>query len=490
LKNTVTTTVSKSHKKYLNSFSSQMVNLNLFHTSIKLLLLALILCAAGTIYKDKYLIEAFKSPTLRATVTTESINQEHQPKASELTSQLEASELTSQLEASELTSQLEASELTSQLEASESTSQLEASELTPPLEASEQQPFWVKLSPQGIEPYTDCSNDTFQHCCVGQCRLHHGSLKPEDVLWKWNDEREGARPLANLTDVLNYMESRKVYPEKSCNIFFSGDSTTSDHTMAATCQLTKAGYKLTSCNPKIGGVHYGNDTQVVCDSNQLDFPHFILENPTAKSCQKVVIVFDDTTHHERYKEITFGSSFQNGFVAVFSWGVHCNGSGIHNETAGKECLQKKLDEFFLPYVSKSIYNHWTFLFREHEPQHFNTKGGLFESGQMNAHKAQCVDTNGKAKNWRNEETARIISKHNKNHPTKKVYTIPLFDALEPLWQNHNSQLRDCTHYCYNPFRFDVTWDGMLEALKAHDNDKNANELENVIDDDIDHGALE
>jgi hypothetical protein len=407
--------------KYKNSFSSQMVNLNLFHSRIKLLLLALVLYATGTIYNGKYLNEPL-------------------------------------------------------------------SELTSLLKLSEQQPFWVKLSPQEIEPYTDCSNDTFQHCCVGQCRQHHGSLKPEDVLWKWNDEREGARPLANLTDVLDYMESRKVYPEKSCNIFFSGDSTTSDHTMAATCQLTRAGYKLTSCLPQIGGVAYGNDTQVVCDSSQLDIPHFILENPTAKSCQKLVMVVDVISNHENgqnndsFREMTFGSAFQNGFVVVFSWGVHCNTS--------KGCLQRRLKKSFLSLASKSIYNHWTFLFREHEPQHFNTKGGLFEVGQMNKHKFQCVNTNGQASNWRNEETARIISKYNKNHPTKKVYTIPLFDALEPLWQNHNSQLDDCTHYCYNPFRFDVTWDGMLEALKAHDNDKNANELENDDDNDIDHRALE
>jgi hypothetical protein len=325
-----------------------MVNLNLFLTNVKLLLLALVLCAAGTIYKDKYLIEALKSQTLRATVTTESINQEHQPKASELTSELEASESTSELEASELTSQLEASE---------SASQLEVSELTPPLEASEQQPFWVKLSPQEIEPYTDCSNDTFQHCCVGQCRQHHGSMKPEDVLWKWNDEREGARALANLTDVLDYMESRKVYSEKSCNIFFSGDSTTADHTMAATCQLQRAGYKLTSCLPHIGPPNgYGNDTEVVCDSSQLDIPHFILENSSANSCQKVVMIFDSISGREQnlnidsFQEITFGSTFQNGFVVLFSWGVHCYDRPSINQT-GKECLQHRLNKSLLSFAS-------------------------------------------------------------------------------------------------------------------------------------------
>ena len=47
------------------------------------------------------------------------------------------------------------------------------------------------------------------------------------------------------------------------------DTLSSDHAMAANCQLLLSGYELTSCKPTLttGGAAYGNDTSVRCRTN-------------------------------------------------------------------------------------------------------------------------------------------------------------------------------------------------------------------------------
>mmetsp|Transcript_13802 Transcript_13802/g.18016 ORF Transcript_13802/g.18016 Transcript_13802/m.18016 type:complete len:449 (+) Transcript_13802:151-1497(+) len=346
-------------------------------------------------------------------------------------------------------------------------------------------PVWIPVSPAESKPYLKKCTHQFKHCCLGQCRQEKYENNPNSVLWKWNDKKEGAKSLANLTDVLDYIEqlnrrleskeeegqstvaatthTKASSKESSCHMYFIGDSLSSDHAMASVCQLTNVGYQLTSCNPRTIGLDlYGSDAITNCESNDLfPFPYFMLESNYTKSCRKVLITYSGgmTLPSPAMVSKVLNSNDEKGGIVVWNWGVHCNGGGT------KDCMRRALEDGLLPFVkdaNASKYKRWRFLFREHEPQHFESKGGTYNRGE----EQKCGPiVKGKADNRRNEFAATFLSEHNL---TRKVPIIPLFDALLPLWQIHHPP--DCTHYCYSPWRFDVTWDGILSALSTFDLD--------------------
>ena len=47
----------------------------------------------------------------------------------------------------------------------------------------------------------------------------------------------------------------------------------------------------------------------------------------------------------------------------------------------------------------------------------------------------------------------------------KVPIIKAFDAQKPLAMFHYDQ--DCAYYCYSPWRFDLTWHGVVLGLQQH-----------------------
>jgi hypothetical protein len=47
-----------------------------------------------------------------------------------------------------------------------------------------------------------------------------------------------------------------------------------------------------------------------------------------------------------------------------------------------------------------------------------------------------------------------------------VPIVRIFNALKPKWDFHSDNSGDCTHYCYTPWRFHLTWDGMLKGLQS------------------------
>ena len=122
--------------------------------------------------------------------------------------------------------------------------------------------LWIPLSPEEKSHYLnqDQSKFKYEHCHYGQGRVSTMKCKIDQVLWKWNEDRPGANRLANLTDVLDYMEQRKKTPDGSCNILFIGDSLAHDHTMASYCQLEQAGYIAKSYRVAMGKPElYGRD---------------------------------------------------------------------------------------------------------------------------------------------------------------------------------------------------------------------------------------
>lgn len=352
-------------------------------------------------------------------------------------------------------------------------------------EAENDQPKWLKLTPEEMQSYLQGTNNNtacnspFQHCCIGQCRQSYNKIPVGEALWKWNEDRPGARPLAKLSHVLDYLEKRKTSSESSCKLSFYGHSLSADTVMGAVCELIQSGYKLKSCNPqKLGASQVGEDVGVQCErNNELDasVAHFMLESDstTTSSCQRIVIalvhvldplrqqkkVSDAMTELQRY------TNDDDGFVHVYNWGVHCNAKNT-------KCLKINLERTLIPYVKSEKFKNFTFLFREHEPQHYNNDiGGVFDFAKKAERRDQtCGDVSSKERgkevdNWRNEEAIETLAAHNL---TKMVPRIRLFDDLVPLWQLHAGG-GDCTHYCYNPLRLDLTWDRLLSALKEYDN---------------------
>jgi len=314
-------------------------------------------------------------------------------------------------------------------------------------------PLWIRVSPKEsrILSYEDtCASHPFKHCCLGQCRQANLKLSKNDVLWRLN------RKLSTLLDVLSrFPKNIQHNPDSSCNIYFAGDSLSSDHAMAANCELLHSGYKLKSCNANLGGEAYGNDTKVQCQSNLYpSLSHFILENGNATSCKKVGIFFSgvDTAAHKFRESQTLNDE---GGLFVFNHGVHCNNEG---------CLISYLRSHILPLVAgenATLSKKWTFMYRETEPQHFDTSGGNFNPGHHKSNECIPIEE-GKVNNWRNEKVESFL--HN-NGLKQQIQTIKLHNDLLPLAQLHHGG--DCTHYCYNPFRLDVTWNGMFQALSTN-----------------------
>ena len=225
---------------------------------------------------------------------------------------------------------------------------------------------WVRLSPQESAKLSsrDCSSHPFKHCCLGQCRNEINQLSKNDALWKLSN-----RNLASMSDVLGRFASNiQRKPDSSCNIFFAGDSLSSDTAMGANCQLLSSGYKLMSCNTKtMGGAKYGSDLTKECKSNfHPTLDHFMLENENAKSCRKVTIFYSalqTAAAHLKYnKDVN-----DVGGLFVFNRGVHCNEEGVG-------CISSFLRSHIFPMVrgeNATIYKQWKLLYRETEPQHFD-----------------------------------------------------------------------------------------------------------------------
>eukprot|EP00594_Rhizosolenia_setigera_P004247 CAMPEP_0178939190 /NCGR_PEP_ID=MMETSP0789-20121207/66_1 /TAXON_ID=3005 /ORGANISM="Rhizosolenia setigera, Strain CCMP 1694" /LENGTH=168 /DNA_ID=CAMNT_0020617991 /DNA_START=762 /DNA_END=1268 /DNA_ORIENTATION=+ len=146
-------------------------------------------------------------------------------------------------------------------------------------------------------------------------------------------------------------------------------------------------------------------------------------------------------------------------VIVGSWGTHMNSREDMSDFM-KTTFQK-----FYDVVQNDIPNHerFAFLWREHEPQHYNnTVGGTYEVN-VPKDRQQCLSKpllyyN----NYRNEEVHRYFNITGLN---KKIPIIPMFDAMKPL---HMFKFPgDCTHYCYAPWRFYILWHGMALALHSY-----------------------
>jgi hypothetical protein len=316
---------------------------------------------------------------------------------------------------------------------------------------------WVPVSPQERLRYPTISNCThkFQHCCIGQSRvLTDQRRNMEPLFQKWR------RPLSNLTHVLNHLSHHQNKNSDTCNLWFLGDSLSADHSMAAMCELTAAdsGYELVECVGPFGGKPFGESHK--CESQKttkFSFPHFLVRStdPSNIVCPDVLIRYNDpvTSGKSMVHDETF---LESGGVALWNWGMHCNEHG--------NCIAEWMDKYLSSFL-KLVEGHkkWSVLWRETEPQHFHTDNGLFRPG-MRINKKPCrMPVSENLSNFRNTDAAVWLSSKNW---TTRVPIVPIFNALKPKWDFHSDNSGDCTHYCYTPWRFHLTWDGMLKGLQS------------------------
>jgi hypothetical protein len=312
---------------------------------------------------------------------------------------------------------------------------------------------WIPLTKKEMREYLIrekrvCKNP-LHHCCIGQGRQlksHHKNVSQLFIKW--------SQPLANLDHLLDYMSKQNI----PCNIWFVGFSMSGDHAIGALCELMRDhGYQLDGrkCIP------YENDRwnekdALNCSMSKEGMPshYYHLINLQRPSCPRVRIAHDGIgTINKSYPHIYS----QLGGVAVVNQGVHCNEPGCVTDTlrmlVGEEGPLIKMRE-----------QGWHILWRETEHQHFDTPNG-YHQGKSRSHKCRAISNN--SNDYRNKEANLFLS----NLTLTKNTTIPvihLAKATEPLHFMHaydeEKKVFDCTHYVYSPWRFEVTWNGILQAL--------------------------
>ena len=105
-------------------------------------------------------------------------------------------------------------------------------------------------------------------------------------------------------------------------------------------------------------------------------------------------------------------------------------------------------------------DNYHFLWREHEPQHFSTKGSDFELGGL--------PLDGVFNNYRNEIAEQYMKIHKllENTTGKIRGIVRIYDRLKNLTNLHHKG--DCTHYCFSPWRLKITWHAIYEAMHPAD----------------------
>jgi len=304
-------------------------------------------------------------------------------------------------------------------------------------------------------PFVDPTNKhqkcphVFQHCCIGQCRwMDNRHPNPTVLLKKWSI------PLASMLDVLSALHQSG----KGCNIFFYGDSLSEDHLMAAACELMQVGYSIVECNSNVGpqeNDRVGERDNPACNSS-LREPSFRLRYSGDASaggiaCKDVMIV--SSKNYRSLDAIEMFAPFSDGGgIVVASYGANCG----KNRTT---CVEGWYRDTFLKAVVDPALKKWAFAFREIEPPHFSNPGGQYEGPNKTC---TSVPVN-QIWDWRNKAAIKALGTY---YSAGNLPVIPLFQALAPLHFFHNSESEDCQHYCYSPWRFQLTWEGMVRVLDS------------------------
>jgi hypothetical protein len=147
-------------------------------------------------------------------------------------------------------------------------------------------------------------------------------------------------------------------------------------------------------------------------------------------------------------------------LLIVNWGAHCNNEACM--TKKMALIETEMKNLTLPYSSDTM--PYTFVWRESEPQHFDSADGNFRSALRSC--APFNDTKHKGNNFRNEVAEKYIRTHDLLgtgiHQFRGIARI--YDAMKPMWKLHHAG--DCTHYCFSPWRFEVSWHQIYQAINS------------------------
>jgi len=138
-------------------------------------------------------------------------------------------------------------------------------------------------------------------------------------------------------------------------------------------------------------------------------------------------------------------------LMLWNWGAHCNKPGVG-------CIDHVLNQALLPVTQHAGFRNWKMMFRETEPQHFDNPTGLYQIERP--FELQCGNVDHPSP-WRNIEAHQFLIR---NELLRRVAWVPLFDRLLPFTYTFHYPA-DCTHYCYSPWRLELTWDGVVHGLR-------------------------
>lgn len=310
-----------------------------------------------------------------------------------------------------------------------------------------------------------------QHCCLGQCRQLPSKHSNASALYtKWN------LPLADLSTVLDYMGQHNI----PCNLWFIGHSLSADQAIGALCELMRdSGYELDTTSPNYQEecVAYANSrwdegNALNCSrtnggevgqptSQYYKLVHRPQEGQTKESGCPVV-----TIAHSGIGRVASNESYhytQHGGVMIWNYGVDCNKRGVG-------CISKTMNQSIAAFMQRTVtttkQRRWYSLWRETERQHYAASNGYHSMARRKMPCQPLVEQHDED-DWRNEE-AKTFLDHLGRSMNQTIPIIPLAKASESLYFMHGMDKEDtydCTHYCYSPWRFHMTWDGILKGLK-------------------------
>jgi len=337
---------------------------------------------------------------------------------------------------------------------------------------------WVPVSAKEQAAYSvakpECQSRTgFEYCCLGQChQKHFFHPNPKALLYKW--VAEGGRELANMEELLREtrleLMADRFDNHASCNFVFIGDSLAGDHALSAMCQtsLMKDSdgnyvYEKTSqsCRPFFGLGAYGNGTcaddpdQQKYNENYVEFERI---NNDEGLCKRVIFIqigLWDPRRNELVADVPFYMDQLHQLptdigIMLWNWGVHCNDR--HDG-----CVSHVMKNSLLRFVKDPRFSQWKMMWRETEPQHFNSPDGQYQPDAP----LECAAVS-RPDPWRNHEAKQFLARHGLE---KRVAWVPIFDRLAIPFVHTFHYPTDCTHYCYAPWRLHLTWDGMVHGLR-------------------------
>lgn len=253
-----------------------------------------------------------------------------------------------------------------------------------------------------------------------------------------------------------------------CSFWFVGDSTAFDHFMAALCRLSSLGYQFTSClsNKDVDlGSPYGTQESDFC-IDQPDPSTFFINACPAVQYEMVSTTDSSICPKVRIKVSSppvvqnMSINFQHDEVGIvlYGWGVHA-----HSRKEQAEFMRDYFHPFHDILQTNDTLGQYLLMYREHEPQHFNGRGGIYETsfGKIAGRPCNTALSSDEYDDYRNEEALLYL---NKTSLSDKVPVVRLFDPLKPIANLHYGN-GDCTHYCWSPWRFDVTWHGMTLGIR-------------------------